>query len=61
MEELGQLGAFVRLADYLLVEGVMACAVQAVEDLLALLTAHKQQVLLGHHVCVLPGEVACPE
>eukprot|EP00878_Enallax_costatus_P031474 GHUV01034420.1.p1 GENE.GHUV01034420.1~~GHUV01034420.1.p1 ORF type:complete len:647 (+),score=200.09 GHUV01034420.1:874-2814(+) len=43
MEELSQLGAFVRLADYLFVEGVMACAVQAVEDLLTLLTAHKQQ------------------
>lgn len=44
MEELSQLGQFVRLADYMFVEGVMACAVQAVEDTLTLLTAHKQQV-----------------
>lgn len=44
MEELAQLGAFVRLCDYLLVEGVVSCALASVEELLALLTAHKQQV-----------------
>jgi hypothetical protein len=44
MEELSQLGAFVRLADYLFVEGVMVAAVTSVEELLGALTAHKQQV-----------------
>ena len=44
MEELTLLGSFVRLADYLLVEGVMARAVAGVEELLALLTNQKQQV-----------------
>jgi dynein heavy chain len=44
MEELTQLGSFVRLADYLLVEGVMARAIAGVEELLALLTNQKQQV-----------------
>eukprot|EP00879_Flechtneria_rotunda_P022627 GHRR01023894.1.p1 GENE.GHRR01023894.1~~GHRR01023894.1.p1 ORF type:complete len:968 (+),score=348.72 GHRR01023894.1:492-3395(+) len=43
MDELSQLGIFVRLVDYLFVEGVMACAVAGVEGLLALLTVHKQQ------------------
>lgn len=44
MRELSQLGQFVRLADYLFVEAVMATAVANVEDLLGVLTAHKQQV-----------------
>lgn len=46
MLELSQLGVFVRLADYLFVEAVMATAVANVEDLLGVLTAHKQQVCL---------------
>lgn len=44
MKELSQLGQFVRLADYLFVEAVMATAVESVEELLGVLTAHKQQV-----------------
>lgn len=44
MRELAQLGQFVRLADYLFVEAVMATAVVNVEELLGVLTAHKQQV-----------------
>lgn len=44
MRELSQLGQFVRLADYLFVEAVMATAVTNVEELLGVLTAHKQQV-----------------
>lgn len=44
MRELSQLGQFVRLADYLFVEAVMATAVANVEELLGVLTAHKQQV-----------------
>jgi hypothetical protein len=43
MNEQAQLGAFVRLADYLLVEGMLDAAVCAVQNLLSLLTAHKQQ------------------
>lgn len=44
MQELSQLGQFVRLADYLFVESVIATAVENVEELLGVLTAHKQQV-----------------
>lgn len=48
MLELSQLGQFVRLADYLFVEAVMATAVSNVEELLGVLTAHKQQVGMQH-------------
>lgn len=44
MQELSQLGQFGRLADYLFVESVIATAVENVEELLGVLTAHKQQV-----------------
>jgi hypothetical protein len=44
MEELTQLGSFVRLADYLVVEAIMSRAVAGLEDLLGLLTSQKQQV-----------------
>jgi hypothetical protein len=50
MLELSQLGQFVRLADYLFVEAVMATAVCSVEELLGVLTAHKQQVGQGCEV-----------
>lgn len=60
MRELSQLGQFVRLADYLFVEAVMATAVANVEELLGVLTAHKQQVssrafgtMVGFVSCVL--------
>jgi hypothetical protein len=52
MEELTQLGSFVRLADYLVVEAIMARAVAGLEDLLGLLTSQKQQV-------GAPGPKAC--
>jgi len=55
MEELGQLGNFVRLADYLFVEGVMACALTGVEELLALLVSNKQQV------CMIPFQASLAE
>lgn len=45
MQELSQLGQFVRLADYMFVEAVMATAVESIEELLVVLTAHKQQVI----------------
>jgi dynein heavy chain len=48
MQELSQLGQFVRLADYLFVEAVMTTAVSNVEELLGVLTAHKQQVGMPH-------------
>lgn len=61
MEELTMLGSFVRLADYLFVEGVMSRAVTAVEDLLNLLTQQKQQVCwLGLFVSVSDHESVPP-
>jgi hypothetical protein len=58
MRELSQLGVFVRLADYLFVEAVMATAVANVEELLGVLTAHKQQV---RRTCRLMSEQRCKQ
>lgn len=58
MRELSQLGVFVRLADYLFVEAVMATAVANVEELLGVLTAHKQQV---RRTCFLMSEQRCKQ
>lgn len=46
MEELSLLGNFVRLADYLVVGGVMGRALAAAEDTLALLLAGREAVSL---------------
>lgn len=43
MKELTMLGSFIRLADYMFVEGVIRRAVDCVDDTFAMLTSWKQQ------------------